>query len=161
MSLLFITITDVITNSSSEVYLVRDPKYGLTWEEILRESNYPFTRDSMIGLLENFFKIPLKNKPVKGYGFDWAGFHDDTWESLEYSDSWRDEDIQELWENFVEENKEAFEKLIDLYQMSISDECLTWEEFIDECKDIEYSESCLAVLGRNGDIYDISQYEEF
>lgn len=103
------SITDAITNSSSESYIIKGPKNFesiRSLEDILERANpdkfFAFNRDLMILTLEKVLGEKLVDNPFT------------SWEETEESEV--------LWSDFVMANKESFEKLLELTLIHESDE---------------------------------------
>lgn len=112
------SITDVVTNSSSEVFILqKDDAYNL-------EKDYPF-----VDVYEMTLKS-IKDNTWFSDLYSWAAKTID--ESIPYVDENIDTDE---WERLVEEHREAFETLSSEYmEVDIEDHYEEWEDATDEAR---------------------------
>lgn len=108
------SITAVITNSSNETFITKvypDPKIyhynsatPLTWEMIINGDLYPFRPDVLITILE------WDNAPLVNNYFPKKDCLDTPWRKQFMLGN--QDYIKELWRMFVQDNEEAFKKLV-------------------------------------------------
>lgn len=112
------SITDVVTNSSSEVFILqKDDAYSLG-------RDYPFV--DVYGMTLD----SIKRNPWFSDLYSWAAKTID--ESIPYVDENMDTDE---WKKLVEEHKEAFETLASEYMVvDIEDHYEEWEDATDEAR---------------------------
>ena len=121
------SISDAITNSSNETFITThmpDPKIyeysyaeEITWEDIVEAKNYNFDPDLMVYILEERL---LDHKLVQN-PFPRTKGNDKPWYQAEYY-NWTEDELKEIWELFVELNKEDFKKLVGLCYVSGRDD---------------------------------------
>lgn len=153
------SITNVITNSSNETFIMKsapdkdDVDYvELTWETILNPC-WQFDMDLLVYLVRNYSEVKeLKDNPFPRTSEIW-----DPWAKARYGRS--QEDLLDLWQMFVEENKEAFEGIIGFcyvegpYDHDYED----WEEW--DSKNDDLRDQSIMVAGRDEDFDQYLQYE--
>lgn len=122
------SISDAITNSSNETFITThmpDPKIyeysyaeKITWDDIVGLKNYNFGPDLMVYILEERLLVHklLQNPFPRSKG------NDKPWYQAEYCCLWTEDEIKEIWELFVELNKEDFKKLVGLCYVSGRDD---------------------------------------
>lgn len=141
-------ISDIITNSSSECYIMKNSEklYGsLNWEDILEGGNGNIGRDLMIQILTEYYHLELKENP-----FPATKDCEEPWDQTSYSWNWERSEVDEVWEDFVNLNKEAFEKLIGVgFVYGPEDnQYYDYDEWVSVCKD--YRNDSLMWQSRGG-----------
>lgn len=127
------SITDVITNSSSETFIYRRSKIPegeegqfFDWESILEGWCTNLSRDEMIIVLVVGLGETLGSSP----------FRVGEWDTTETDP----EEVDKLWKEFVLQNEASFRKLLDLaYVEGEEDNCFStteeWEAYREEMQE--------------------------
>lgn len=136
------SISDVITNSSNETYLIKNnlttKGYQITMEDILRGYSRGLERDEMIYIILEVFGLSITNNPCPPSKINYR-----PWDNLPI-----DPDYDELWELFVKENLGSFESLCD-YKIVRGpyDHDYDWDEWNSICE--EYRSISTLSAGRD------------
>lgn len=153
------SITNVITNSSNETFIMKSAPYEddvdyveLTWELILNPG-WQFDKDLLVYLVRNYSEVNiLKDNPFPRTPEIW-----NPWETASYY--WGQEDLLDLWQMFVKENKEAFEGIVGFCWVEgpYDHDYESWEEW--DSKNDDLKEQSIMVAGRDDDFEDDLKYE--
>lgn len=143
------SITNVITNSSNETFIMKSAPYEddvdyieLTWELILNPG-WQFDKDLLVYLVRNYSEVNiLKDNPFPRTPEIW-----NPWKIASYY--WSQEELLDLWQMFVEENKEAFEGIVGFCYVEgpYDHDCESWEEW--DSKNDDLREQSIMVAGRD------------
>ena len=102
------SITDVITNSSNETFIIKGKGELYSFDQIRKGYTGGIDRDDWVSLIQEFLHIPLKDNPLPLVNYRGNYISYGPWQNLYYHGSWSREEIDKLWEDFVDANKEAF-----------------------------------------------------
>lgn len=146
-------VTDVITNSSNETFIFKkgrvpegETAQEFEWESIRKGWCTNLSRDEMIIVLVVGLNETLVENP----------FEKQSWDNACYKGWWEDE-LEELWRDFVDKNESAFKKLLDLvYVAGKEDNEYTEGDWDSYCKRLR--SQALLSAGRDCDFVDTYGY---
>lgn len=152
------SITDVITNSSNETFIIKGQGELYSFDQIRNGYTFGIDRDEWVLLIQEFLHIPLKDNPLPLVNYKGEYTSHGPWRDLSYH-GWSHKDSQELWANFVDANREAFMKASEYGYVSgpYDHDMDDYDEWCSENDDLR-SESIMSA-GRDMGFWDSYDYK--